>query len=205
MITGNKHLPKLQREQQIISAADRVLGEVGAHDFTIDKMLAHLDVAKGTIYKYYKSKDDVLAELSVKALQVLLNYFKAAEQKENDPLTALQEMIMAFYRYYLKYPKYFELIIYMERPDFKSDIQSYLNISLEMKNYFTNHLIKCQSAGLIKPHLDPSYCTYLIWGSCMGLMNFIEAKKVFIEEIVKLKKKDLLKTYAEIIVSGMKA
>jgi AcrR family transcriptional regulator len=205
MVTGNKHLPKLQREQQIISAADRVLSEVGAHDFTIDKMVAHLGLAKGTIYKYYKSKDDVLAELSVKALQVLLNYFKAAEKKGNDPLTALREMIMAFYRYYLKYPKYFELFLYMERPDFKSNIQSYLNISLEMKNYFTNHLIKCQAAGLIKKDLDPSYCTYVIWGSCMGLMNFIEAKKVFIEEIVKLKRKDLLQLYSEIIVGGMKA
>ncbi|MVN91365.1 TetR/AcrR family transcriptional regulator [Mucilaginibacter aquatilis] len=205
MVKRTKHLPKSQREQQIIDAADKVLEEFGAHDFTIDKMVSHLSVAKGTIYKYYKSKDDVLAEVSVKALNVLLDHFKAAEKKRHDPLTALREMIMSFYRYYLMYPKYFELFIYMERPDFSSNVQSYLDISLEMKNYFTDHLKKCQAAGVIKSDLDTSYCTYIIWGSCMGLMNFIEAKKVFIEEIIKLNRKDLLELYADIIVGGMKA
>ncbi|CAM3741447.1 TetR/AcrR family transcriptional regulator [Mucilaginibacter galii] len=200
-----KHLPKLHREQQIIDAADHVLTNAGAQNFTIDKVVAHLGVAKGTIYKYYKSKDDVLAEMSVKALKILLDYFKAAVEKENEPLEALQALILAFYKYYLKYPKYFELFIYMERPDFHSNIQGYLSISLELKKYFTEHLIRCQSAGLIKKDLDPSYCTYMIWGSCMGLMNFIEAKKVFIEEIEKLQREELLKLYSEILVAGMKS
>jgi len=205
MSKKTKHLPKLDREEQIIQAADHVLTNVGAHDFTIDKVVAHLGVAKGTIYKYYNSKDDVLAAMSVKALRILLDYFKAAVEKENEPLEALQALIMAFYKYYLKYPKYFELFIYMERPDFHSDIQGYLSISLELKKYFTQHLVNCQSAGLIKKELDPSYCTYMIWGSCMGLMNFIEAKKVFIEEIEKLKRDELLKLYSEILIAGMKS
>lgn len=200
----NKHLPKPDREQQIINAADYVLTSVGARDFTIDKVVAHLGVAKGTIYKYYKSKDDVLAEVSVKALNILLDYFKAAVEEESDMLEALKALILALYKFYLKYPKHFELFIYMERPDFNSNVQSYVNISLQLKNHFTSYLIKCQSAGLIKKDLDPSYCTYMIWGSSMGLLNFIEAKKVFIEEIVKLRREDLLIMYSEIIVSGLK-
>lgn len=203
MNLGAKHHPKLDREKQIIDAADHILTKVGAQDLTIDKIVAHMGVAKGTLYKYYKSKDDVLAEVSVKALNVLLDYFKAEVKVETDPLKALEKMIMAFYRYYLKYPKYFELLIYMERPDFKSNIHSYMHISSEMKNYFTEHLARCQSAGLIRKDIDPSYCTYMIWGSCMGLMNFIEAKKIFIEDIIKLKRKDLLQQYSEIIVRGM--
>ncbi|UEG52499.1 TetR/AcrR family transcriptional regulator [Mucilaginibacter daejeonensis] len=203
MIAKHKHLPKATREQQIVDAADRVLLNVGVHDFTIDKMVTYLDVAKGTIYKYYKSKDDVLAEVSVKALHVLLKYFTQAEKKEQDPLMALRKMIMAFYRFYLEHPVYFELFIYMERPDFQSAIKSYLSVSSEIKNYFTAYLVRCQADGLIKKELDPTYCTYIIWGSCMGLMNFIEAKKVFIEDIVKLKRTGLLETYSEIIVSGM--
>ncbi|UEG51432.1 TetR/AcrR family transcriptional regulator [Mucilaginibacter daejeonensis] len=120
MIAKHKHLPKATREQHIVDAADRVLLNVGVHDFTIDKMVTYLDVAKGTIYKYYKSKDDVLAEVSVKALHVLLKYFTQAEVKEQDPLMALRKMIMAFNRFYLEHLVYFELFIYMERPDFKA-------------------------------------------------------------------------------------
>jgi AcrR family transcriptional regulator len=204
MDSKSKHLPKLHREQQIIEAADYVLNDVGAHEFTIDRIVANLGVAKGTIYKYYKSKDDILAEVSVKALHMLLDYFKTAVERETDLLASLKGLIMACYEYYLRHPKYFELIIYMERPDFKSDIKSYLSISTELKNYFTKHLIKCQSAGAINKELNTTYCTYMIWGSCMGLMNFIEAKKVFIEDIEQLDRKELLNLYAEVIIAGLK-
>ncbi len=79
----------------------------------------------------------MLAELSVKALTVLLEHFKACAEQQGD---SLKSLVMAFYRYYLKYPKYFELFVYMERPDFKSNIQSYLSISSAIKNYFTKYL-----------------------------------------------------------------
>jgi AcrR family transcriptional regulator len=205
MIAKAKHFPKLDREQQIIKAADHVLKEVGAHDFTVDKIVAYLGVAKGTIYKYYKSKDDILAEVSVEALKLLLDYFKKAVEKEENLLEATKALIMACYQYYLSHPKYFELIIYMERPDFNSSIKSYLGISQELKNYFTEHIRNCQSAGVIKEDLNATYCTYMIWGSCMGLMNFIEAKRVFIEDFEKIERKELLKVYSETLVAGMMA
>jgi hypothetical protein len=37
----------------------------------------------------------------------------------------------------------------------------------------------------------------------MGLMNFIEAKKIFIEEIMKLERKELLQQYSEIVMRGL--
>ncbi len=204
MDTRYKHFSKPHREQQIIDAADYVLIQVGTHDFTIDRVVARLGVAKGTIYKYYKSKDDILAEVSVKALNILLDHFKAAADKEKNLLKALQALIMACYDFYLTHPHYFELIIYMERPDFNSDVRNYSVVSIALRNYFTEHLKKCQLAGLIRTDLDVTHCTYMIWGSCMGLMNFIEAKKVFIEDIEKLERKGLLLLYAETIIAGLK-
>lgn len=203
MKISSKHLPKLDREQQIINAADTVLREVGAHDFTVDRIVDYLGVAKGTIYKYYKSKDDILAEVSVKAIKLLMDHFKLAVKNEKDLLEATKALIMACYEYYLKYPKYFELIIYMERPDFNSSIKNYLMISRDLRNYFTEHISNCQSSGVIKKELNATYCTYMIWGSCMGLMNFIEAKRVFIEDLEKISRKELLKLYAETLVAGM--
>lgn len=201
----SRHLPKLDREQQIIIAADHVLRQVGAFNFTIDQVVAHLDVAKGTIYKYYKSKDDILAEVSVEALTLLLNYFETAVASEKNLLEATKALIMSCYRYYIDNPQYFELIIYMERPEFSSNVKNYLVISQKIRNYFIEHIKNCQIAGVIKKELSPMYCTYIIWGSCMGLMNFIEAKQVFIEEIERINRKELLEVYTETMIAGMKS
>lgn len=37
----------------------------------------------------------------------------------------------------------------------------------------------------------------------MGLMNFIEAKQVFIEDIEKVNRREFFENYAGIIVAGM--
>ncbi len=48
------------RRQQILSAADLVLIDAGIEDFTIDQVAERANIAKGTIYKYFKSKDEIL-------------------------------------------------------------------------------------------------------------------------------------------------
>lgn len=205
MPVPSKHLSKINREKQIIIAADFVLREVGANNFTVDQVVDQLGVAKGTIYKYYKSKDDILAEVSVRALSLLLDYFKIAVENQKDGLEATKALIMSCYQYYLSHPQYFELIVYMERPDFKSSIKNYLKISEDLSNYLIEHIEKCQEKGLIKKELNATYCNYMIWGSCMGLMNFIESKRVFIEEFEKIDRKQLLQVYCETLVAGMAA
>ncbi|MDJ1470692.1 TetR/AcrR family transcriptional regulator [Cytophagaceae bacterium DM2B3-1] len=165
MKAGSKHFPKSHRKQQIITTTDTVLKEVGATDFTVDQIVDRSGVAEGISYKYYKSKDDILAEVSVKALELLLDYFKTALQKEKNLPEATKGLIMAYYHYYLDHPRYFELILYMERPDFNSSIRNYLVISRELRDFFTKHIENCQAANVIKKDVDATYCTYMIWGS----------------------------------------
>ena len=205
MRASSKHLSKHRREQQIIAAADIVLREVGANNFTVDQVVEQLEVAKGTIYKYYKSKDDILAEVSVNALKLLLDYFKIAVENQKDGLEATKAVIMACYQYYLSHPQYFELIVYMERPDFRSDVKSYTQASADLSNFVIEHIKDCQAKGTMKADLNPLYTNYIIWGSCMGIMNFIESKRVFIEQFEKIDRKELVKAYAETLVAGMAA
>ena len=168
-------------------------------------MVEQLEVAKGTIYKYYKSKDDILAEVSVNALKLLLDYFKIAVENQKDGLEATKAVIMACYQYYLSHPQYFELIVYMERPDFRSDVKSYTQASADLSNFVIEHVKCCQAKGTMKADLNPLYTNYVIWGSCMGIMNFIESKRVFIEQFEKIDRKELVKAYAETLVAGMAA
>lgn len=57
------------REQQILRTAETLLIESGNYDLTLDDLATHLDVAKGTLYKHFKSKDELL-------LMILIDYEK---------------------------------------------------------------------------------------------------------------------------------
>ena len=60
---GRKRETPELRKQQIIAAADLVLLEVGIERFTVDQVIEKAGIAKGTVYNYYKNKDEMLAEL----------------------------------------------------------------------------------------------------------------------------------------------
>ena len=205
MVTGSKHLTAVQREQQIINAASNVLKNVGVKNFTIDKVIEYLDIAKGTVYKYFKSKDDLLAEISVEALRMLLNYFKLSQSEAVEGLNKTKAIFFACYSFSKDYPEYFELLYYMERPEFKTEAISYKKTSTAITDFITNHIEAQKKDGFIKKQVDSNYASHVMWGSCMGIMQFLESKKNFIENAENLTQKEMMDTYVQIMVAGMAA
>lgn len=58
-----------EREQVILTIAEQLLLESGDGDLTLDNLALELDIAKGTLYKHFVSKDELF-------LHLLINYEK---------------------------------------------------------------------------------------------------------------------------------
>lgn len=198
-----KHLTPTTRRQQIINAADVVLQEVGVNDFTVDKVVDYLGIAKGTVYKYFESKDDVLAEVSAKALNQLLNYFKLSERNSPEGLEKTRSIIMSCYHYGVDCSRYFELIVYLERPEFHSHAESHKKVSADLQSFFADHIREQQRKGYIRKDIDPLMANYMAWGSSMGIMQFLDSKKAFLENSEDIKQKELMEAYVDVMVRGM--
>ncbi len=203
MVSTKKHLKPSSRREQIINAADVVLQDVGVNDFTIDKVIEYLGIAKGTVYKYFASKDDVLAEVATKALHQLLNYFKLSER--NSPLGSdkTKAIMMSSYHYSIDYAKYFELIVYLERPDFKTSAESHRKTSAQISEFFIEHIESQKTKGYFKKDLDSVMINYLVWGTSMGVMQFLESKKTFLEHQENISQEALMASFVDVFVNGM--
>lgn len=57
------------RKQQILQTAEQLLLDSGNYDLTLDSLAQHLDLAKGTLYKHFSSKDELL-------MYILIDYEK---------------------------------------------------------------------------------------------------------------------------------
>ena len=53
------------REQQILQTAEQLLLDSGNYDLTLDSLAQHLDLAKGTLYKHFVSKDELLVRILI--------------------------------------------------------------------------------------------------------------------------------------------
>ncbi|MEL7148082.1 MAG: TetR/AcrR family transcriptional regulator [Bacteroidota bacterium] len=196
---------KKTREEQIIHSAESVLDEVGVTEFTMDKVVESAGIAKGTAYKYFESKDDLLAEVSTKALEQLLNYFRLSERNTPDGIEQTRNILMSVYHFQNDYPRYFELIVYMERPDFLTNSKAYVGVSQKIQAFFIGHIKRQIEEGHIKDSITPMLANYFCWGSCMGVMQFLDAKEAFLTENENIEQYDLFKSYVDVLVDGMKA
>ena len=60
------------REESILQVAEQLLLESGDGDITLDSLAEQLDLAKGTLYKHFVSKDELFLRIIIRHEQQLL-------------------------------------------------------------------------------------------------------------------------------------
>ena len=193
------------RKSQIIAAADLVLLEVGIDRFTVDQVIERAKIAKGTVYNYYKNKDEMLAELATKGLDIMQQHFVDSTKKHANWVDKIRAICLACYEFYEKYPKYFELISYMERPDFNINIQGYLKLSFDFQKFTSSLIVAGQEQGEIRKSLEPMMVNYILWACCVGVVQFVESKKKLLKNHHEIDRQQMVNTFADMITQGIKA
>ena len=69
------------REELIFSTAENLLLEYGESGMTLDTLAADLDIAKGTLYKHFQSKDELYILLIIRNEQKLLDMIHDTEKE----------------------------------------------------------------------------------------------------------------------------
>lgn len=59
------------REENILATAEQLLLEAGSGDITLDSLADQLDLAKGTLYKHFSSKDELYLRIIIRYEQQL--------------------------------------------------------------------------------------------------------------------------------------
>ena len=70
-IQERKEREKERRRQQIIVAAKRVFSEKGFNKATMEDIAKEAELSPGTLYLYFKNKEELYASLSLRILQYL--------------------------------------------------------------------------------------------------------------------------------------
>ena len=102
-IQERKERERERRRQQIIVAAKRVFSEKGFNKATMEDIAKEAELSPGTIYLYFKNKDELYASLSLRILQYLnIRLEHVSQQKElstADRVQALKEAMFDVYNF----------------------------------------------------------------------------------------------------------
>jgi AcrR family transcriptional regulator len=106
------------RRTAIVETAARLFAEHGYADCEMDRLAGELGIAKGTLYLYFKSKEELFlasVDLGMSQLQAAV---RTAATAVDDPLEKVQAGIHAYLQFFDEHPHHVELLI-QERANFR--------------------------------------------------------------------------------------
>jgi AcrR family transcriptional regulator len=95
----NPRLPKLQRRQQLISAAREVFVSVGYHAAAMDEIAARAGVTKPVLYQHFASKRDLYLAILDEASRRFLRQMRAALRSTDDNQMRVYQTIRAYFQF----------------------------------------------------------------------------------------------------------
>jgi AcrR family transcriptional regulator len=95
--------------QRILDEAERLIAVKGVYGFTLRDIAVPLGMQVPAIYKHYKSRDDVMIELSRRFIALLAAQFELLPKRA--PAPALRAALDAFVELMMKHPAYVRLAL----------------------------------------------------------------------------------------------
>ncbi|MDO3637969.1 TetR/AcrR family transcriptional regulator [Mycolicibacterium arseniciresistens] len=158
----------------ILGAAERLFLTKGFQATTVDELAAEADVALGSVYTHFGSKDGVYAALIDRALELDKQYCDEGFNFGTDPVGRLLGLAEGYLRFYREHPGYFRLFRFppVDGPGFDASSAACRRIA-ERVDYETNRIAhalqEAMDNGMIRP-LEPRSTARFVWAAWDGVI-----------------------------------
>ncbi len=181
--TERKEKEKESRRLEILLAATTVFSKYGFVKTTMDLVADESALAVGTLYRYYKSKEELYVALVINAMILMNGKLEEIAKSKDTPEKKLHTTWNFFYRFYKENPMYYRTLLFLHDPSFAGAFsgQMFEDVNRYSGRNFTNfsNIIKeCIDAGVL-PEGQPREIADFIWSTFVGLVNLTETRRNF--------------------------
>ncbi|BBO68809.1 AcrR family transcriptional regulator [Desulfosarcina alkanivorans] len=192
-IQERKEREKERRRQQIIVAAKRVFSEKGFNKATMEDIAKEAELSPGTLYLYFKNKEELYASLSLRILQYLhIRVTHVNKETSLSPDQKLAALMEAMYDVYDFDPLIIINMFHLQSSEtLKNLSESLLTEIKELSKKSIGAIAKIFEEGMDKGiYVDrhPVALADIFWSMFSGVVLWEASKKIISSE------KDYLKS-----------
>lgn len=176
-----KEREKEHRREEILDAAQSVFFKKGLAVATMDEIAEAAELSKGTLYLYYKRKEDLYLAVMMRGMQIL-NTNLAIVIAKNDPVPrTVENLSKAFYDFFHTHREYFRMLHFLQTPEFHRQateemLQSCQTLNHRMWEMVVDVLSRGQRDGTVRPDLNPAEVLTILWSSATALLLRIDSQ-----------------------------
>lgn len=198
---------RARRKQEILQAARVVFAQDGYRRATVDAIAQRAEVAKGTIYLYFETKEAILAELVLQALAELARQLQAANDRcsplhPDRRLTAMADAYLAFATHA---PDYFRLLNAFDHGGFQEDISPELQQQVLVESNRTLDLVgqaigDGMALGVFAPG-NARHAAGVLWAALNGVLALMAHP--IRQQMIAVDTSDLYRATLELYLRGL--
>jgi AcrR family transcriptional regulator len=171
-----------RRRQQIIAASKRVFVSKGVSKATIKDIAAEAELSPGTLYIYFKNKDELYSSLSIRMLKHLsLRLQRVKERKEPNAEQRLSAVKDALWEAYVVDPPVFITLTHLQASETLENISpdlldQILGLARQCLNTLSDIFEEGMKLGSFLDR-DPQKVALILWALFSGLVLWEESKR----------------------------
>jgi AcrR family transcriptional regulator len=181
-IHERKEREKEHRREAIINAAQKVFFEKGLQVATMDEIAEAAELSKGTLYLYYKSKEDLYLTVMMRGMRILHDMFAKTLSSNEPTIQLLARLGETYYEFFKEHRDYFRMFNFFENPRFHKQVSSEMREACTWENQRIWKLVvdliqRGITEGVLKADLNPAETGVILWANANALMLQIDAQR----------------------------
>jgi TetR/AcrR family fatty acid metabolism transcriptional regulator len=152
------------RVREILEAARRVLARYGMQGTTVDRVAEEAKVAKGTIYLYFQSKDELVHAAVLEGLREMVVETVRSDDPSMPPLDRIRNLIRAQYRIQASNQDFLKTLIIGNSLDIEVESQAgrdFMRVYAGYLDFVASVLQDAIDRGAIRP-IDSHFAAFML-------------------------------------------
>ncbi len=176
-----KERERESRKESIIDAAQKVFFEKGLLLATMDEIAETAELAKGTLYLYYKSKEDLYLAVMMRGLSQLHNMVQQAIDARHSLAATLLQLSDTYIKFYEHHKNYFRMMHFFETPQFHKQVSDEMKQACDgVTQRLWKTVIELIQEGVgnntVRKDLSPAEISILLWSNATTLLMRIDSQ-----------------------------
>lgn len=198
-----KEEEKETKYKAILDAAEAVMGEEGLTALSINKVARKARIAKGTVYLYFASKEEIIGGLTIRARKSLLDYLQFYCDQKLEPLDRIKGVFWANYYFFKEQYSYHELVSFYEQHTGLTESGELEEASHAISHYIQNLIEEAKLKGVIRQEIDSSAMTFVFWGMVVGVLQIVETKHKMLHTFLGKSEREFYQYFIDSTLKGL--
>lgn len=206
-INERKERERNRRKEEIIVAAEKLFFTKGIENTTMDNVAEKAELSKGTLYLYFKSKEEIHWEITQRHMMQVMETMKSKMDPSKNAVQNLMTMADIFISHFNEEHAVAHSILFFQSTDLSKLNLDYEQIHHAFVNNSPIHLVneyvkKGIEEGLIRNDIPAAALSTTLWAQIMGVLQIVVLKKDLFK-LINVSGKEVIDSHIKIVLNGI--